>query len=563
MRRVGILVVLLSTVLLFVGCGKQSVAFDSQNETAIFLREVSKGRTLEQPQDPQLDGHIFLGWYTDIEGGEKWNFSKPVDRDMNLYARWQPISLSITFHLDPAGQHIVKQDVYYGSEAEVPQLTEVTGYRFAGWATDLDGDDPWHPMNRVYEDSVIYAQWEAIQYQLFYHVDEEVPYAGDRSEEYGYGESVSVSSGPERDGFVFTGWNTLEDGTGTTYLPQERFEMPAEPVHLFPQWSLPVQTLAAGSTHSLMLLDDGKLLAVGYNAQGQLGDGSRTSKTSPVTVHESVRSVSAGAGYSYFIDNDGQLWGMGDNYFGQLGDSQRLQPKVNPVVIMDKVVDVSAGNGHALVLREDGSLWAMGNNEDGQLGDGTDTNRFAPVRIADNVQAVSAGAYHSLFIRTDGTLWAMGWNADGQLGDGTTQSRRRPVHITDDVVQVSAGNKHSLFMKSDGTVWAMGDDTGGQLATGEPKAHATFVQVATGATTIETGDDHSLYIDTDGVLWGTGSNTAGQLDRALPGMITEWRPLRESVSMVSAGRDFTLFIQSDLLGATGSNEYGQIASWGE
>ncbi|HLW22070.1 MAG TPA: chromosome condensation regulator, partial [Sphaerochaetaceae bacterium] len=138
-----------------------------------------------------------------------------------------------------------------------------------------------------------------------------------------------------------------------------------------------------------------------------------------------------------------------------------------------------------------------------------------------------------------------------------------PVHITDDVVQVSAGNKHSLFMKSDGTVWAMGDDTGGQLATGEPKAHATFVQVATGATTIETGDDHSLYIDTDGVLWGTGSNTAGQLDRALPGMITEWRPLRESVSMVSAGRDFTLFIQSDLLGATGSNEYGQIASWGE
>ncbi len=562
MKRIGIMVVLLVTVLMIIGCGKQSVAFDSQNDTAIFLREVSKGKTLEQPQDPHLEGHIFLGWYTDIEGGERWDFSQSVQRDMNLYARWEPISQSVTFFVDPEHQQSVEQHVAYGSYADPPPLPEIDGYRVAHWSTDSEGASPWEVSTRIQEDTVIYSQWETLRYPVFYHVEEGFPFEGDLVAEHTYGDSVEVSEAPEKGGFVFTGWNTRSDGTGTTYHSQDQFIMPAELVHLYPQWSLPVRELSAGSTHSMVLLHDGTLLATGYNAQGQLGDGTRTSRSEPVVVRQSVRSVSAGAGYTLFIDEDARLWGMGDNYYGQLGDAQRLQPKVTPNMIMEDVVSVSAGSGHTLVLRSDGSLWAMGNNEDGQLGDNSDTNRFVPVKVAEGVRQASAGVYHSLFIRTDGSLWAMGWNDHGQLGDGTRTSRLKPVKIMNDIAQAVAGNKHSLLLGSDGTVWGMGDTGSGQL--GIESSTATYtrpVQVASDAVAIAVGQDHSLYIDENGVLWGTGANGAGQLGRALPAMVSEWRLLSESVSMLSAGRDFSLFVQSDMLRGTGSNEYGQLADW--
>jgi alpha-tubulin suppressor-like RCC1 family protein len=42
--------------------------------------------------------------------------------------------------------------------------------------------------------------------------------------------------------------------------------------------------LAAGVDHSLVLKADGSAMAFGYNAYGQLGDGSTTGRHSPVEV---------------------------------------------------------------------------------------------------------------------------------------------------------------------------------------------------------------------------------------------------------------------------------------
>ena len=45
-----------------------------------------------------------------------------------------------------------------------------------------------------------------------------------------------------------------------------------------------VQAISAGYSHSMMLKQDGSVWATGYNRNGQLGDGTTTSKTSFVKV---------------------------------------------------------------------------------------------------------------------------------------------------------------------------------------------------------------------------------------------------------------------------------------
>ena len=47
-----------------------------------------------------------------------------------------------------------------------------------------------------------------------------------------------------------------------------------------------VQSVSAGDSHTMILKNDNTLWAVGWNNHGQLGDGSETNRTVPVSVME-------------------------------------------------------------------------------------------------------------------------------------------------------------------------------------------------------------------------------------------------------------------------------------
>ena len=66
---------------------------------------------------------------------------------------------------------------------------------------------------------------------------------------------------------------------------------------------------------------DGTLWATGYNAYGELGDGTTTDRHSFVqVVSEGVKAVAAGWYYTMMLKQDGSLWAAGWNSYGQLGD---------------------------------------------------------------------------------------------------------------------------------------------------------------------------------------------------------------------------------------------------
>ncbi len=302
-----------------------------------------------------------------------------------------------------------------------------------------------------------------------------------------------------------------------------------------------VASVAAGELHSLFVKSDSTLWAMGGNFHGQLGDGSAFGRNSPVQVADNVVALAAGDYHSLFVKSDGTLWAMGWNIYGQLGDGTSTQ-RNSPVRVADNVVAVAAGDGHSLFVKSDGTLWAMGDNGFGQLGDGSTTQRFSPVQVADSVVAVAAGAYHSLFVKSDGTLWAMGYNANGQLGDGSTTQRNSPVQVADSVVAVAAGGYHSLFVKSDGTLWAMGNNFYGQLGDGSTTNRLSPVPVADDVLSVVGGYFHSLFVKTDGTLWAMGRNDTGQLGDGSTTSRNSPVQVADNVVSVAAGFGHSLYI---------------------
>ena len=94
-----------------------------------------------------------------------------------------------------------------------------------------------------------------------------------------------------------------------------------------------------------------------------------------------MTKVAEGWGHSLFLKSDGSLWAMGYNAFGQLGDgtygTNAPYGTNRPEQIVSNGVTAIAASDWSLFVKSDGSLWGMGLNDLGQLGDGSynDTNR--------------------------------------------------------------------------------------------------------------------------------------------------------------------------------------------
>ncbi|NYT96856.1 RCC1 domain-containing protein, partial [Salinispora sp. H7-4] len=114
-------------------------------------------------------------------------------------------------------------------------------------------------------------------------------------------------------GSNFTG--QLGDGTTTNSNTPVAVDLPANTT---------ITAVAAGAGHSLAVTSAGTMLAWGGNGSGQLGDGSTTTSSTPVAVDlpvdTTITAVAAGAGHSLALTSTGTMLAWGFNASGQLGD---------------------------------------------------------------------------------------------------------------------------------------------------------------------------------------------------------------------------------------------------
>ncbi|MGH9181955.1 MAG: chitobiase/beta-hexosaminidase C-terminal domain-containing protein, partial [Acidimicrobiales bacterium] len=250
-----------------------------------------------------------------------------------------------------------------------------------------------------------------------------------------------------------------------------------------------VAAMAAGEIHVVAVKTNGTVWVFGDNTKGQLGQGSTstTDQKTPIQVPglSGVAKVAAGQYFSVALKTDGTLVAFGYNAYGQLGQGDTtLRASPTAIAGLTGIQAIAAGQNHALALRSDGQVFAWGQNNNCQIGDGTSSSsRLTPVQLLEcpPVVSITAGQSHSLAHAETGVVYAWGRQIEGQVGDGTTGSYQvNPVALDapDDIGALGAGYRHSIAISRDGSVWGWGHNFQGQVGDGTATNRLAPVRVA-------------------------------------------------------------------------------------
>ena len=348
----------------------------------------------------------------------------------------------------------------------------------------------------------------------------------------------------------YDGWGQLGNG-----LPNEDSVLASPVVN-----GGGVLTMFSGYFHSCARKTNGTVWCWGRNDNGEVGDGTTTSRSVAVQVTD-INGDSFvgtadlhGATSSYASKPDGSAWCWGANYHGQIGDTtttNRLMPtqvvdlseadgKMHDVVGIDNGYqsyeagpgpNSDGGNGQTCARKTDGSLWCWGSNEFGQLGDGTTSESHVPVQVGlpagEAAIDIQVGTNHACALTSDGatnTVFCWGSNENSQLGNDTGTCGKGkgspcpssvPLQVTGfpaEPTLLSVGNHHNCVLLSDSTAWCWGRNGWGEHCTGSEGDSQAPVQAGTFlAADVVASGRATFLLKFDGTIQACGQNVAGEL----------------------------------------------------
>lgn len=204
---------------------------------------------------PTKNGYVFLGWYLD----ENFTESKKVTRiaqgsagDLHLYAKWRGARYQVNYHGNGAAAGAVAPTEHEYGTSGTP-LADGSGFVYQGYHVQawylnakckgtkyLPGNDKNQLVDADGAEVNLYADWKPNKYY--------VNYLGNGADR-GSGKRIKVTYGRRykirscefrKKGYVFAGWNTAPDGSGTPYAVGTvstglTFEQ-NETVALYAQW---------------------------------------------------------------------------------------------------------------------------------------------------------------------------------------------------------------------------------------------------------------------------------------------------------------------------------------
>ena len=209
---------------------------------------------------PTKTGYTFEGYYTSTNGertqyytatgasARNWDFTS----NTILYAKWVAKGYIVTFNANGGSCSTANKSVTFDSTYGTLPTPTRTGHTFVGWFTEKTGGTQVITSTPVSiaSNHTLYAHWQTWIYTIQF--DGNSPDAAlevisvPNSVSKPYGISITLPNKlPElstEGAYIFSGWNTMKSGRGTTYQPGGRCNVAGTSngciVTLYAQWVL-------------------------------------------------------------------------------------------------------------------------------------------------------------------------------------------------------------------------------------------------------------------------------------------------------------------------------------
>ena len=142
---------------------KYTVTFDSNGGTLVESQEVEKNALATKPADPEKDGYVFVGWFSDSQLSEAYDFDTKVSKAITLYAKWESSASSFTVRFVTGTDDVIDdQIVARGAKVTAPVNPTKNLFVFSGWYLDEALTTKFDLNSTVTKDLLLYAGFKQV-----------------------------------------------------------------------------------------------------------------------------------------------------------------------------------------------------------------------------------------------------------------------------------------------------------------------------------------------------------------------------------------------------------------
>ncbi len=219
---------------------------NQHGRTTVDYVRVGAGDTVSAPTDPIADdGYEFVGWYTDADGVNPYQFAAQIHESIVLYAKWALDTFTVAYEMNGVS-NAGENPVFYTIETPTFALAapaDSEGYVFDGWFYDAAfTNKATQVIQGTTGDKTFYAKWSKKTYRVMYLADNN-SYGSISDQFVEHGTTITLESAGifRRAGYEQNGWSTTMGGAKGYELGEEYTVV--APVTLYPSWSLATYTI--------------------------------------------------------------------------------------------------------------------------------------------------------------------------------------------------------------------------------------------------------------------------------------------------------------------------------